>query len=253
MIRRLPAALAALAVALMSIHAPAAFAQAAAQAPAATVDDILAKYYASKGGLEKWRSIQTQRLEGVAVAQGFELGMVVYGKRPNLGRQDLTIEVPGQPAMTMVNVFDGQRAWMINPMTGLTTPQEMTGPEAATVKDQSDFDGALIDFKAKGHTVEVVGTVAVGARQAHHLRITRKDQPAQQYYLDVETGAELKIVTDVPGGLPIETELSDYREVEGVQVPFLVRVMQSGVVAAELRISKVEFNVPLDDALFRVR
>jgi outer membrane lipoprotein-sorting protein len=253
MFRKYSAAVAAFAVLVSGIGVTVVRAQAPTQAPAATVDEIVAKNYASKGGLEKWKSIQTQKMEGVASAQGFELGMVVYGKRPNMGRQDLTIEIPGNPPVTMVNVFDGQKAWMINPMTGSDAPQEMTGPEADTVRDQSDFDGALVDYKAKGYTVELVGTVAVGPRQAHHLKVTRKALPLQHYFVDVETGVELKITTEAPGGAPIETELSDYKLVDGVQVPHRIRVSQGGTEQALLRISKVEFNVPLDDAIFKVK
>jgi hypothetical protein len=142
---------------------------AAHPASAQTVDEIVARNYASKGGLEKWKSIQTQRLTGAVSTQGIELGMVILGKRPNLGRQDLTIDM-GQGPMTMVNIFDGAKAWMINPMTGSDVPQEMGGPEGESVKDQSDFDGALIDYKAKGHTVELVGPATVGAALLHRRR-----------------------------------------------------------------------------------
>jgi outer membrane lipoprotein-sorting protein len=225
---------------------------AAHPASAQTVDEIVARNYASKGGLEKWKSIQTQRLTGAVSTQGIELGMVILGKRPNLGRQDLTIDM-GQGPMTMVNIFDGAKAWMINPMTGSDVPQEMGGPEGESVKDQSDFDGALIDYKAKGHTVELVGPATVGSKPAHHLKVTRQGQPAQHYYIDVETGVELKISTEAGAGPAVDTEMSDYRLVDGVQVPHLIRVMQGGMVQAELRITKVEFNVPIDDAMFKVR
>lgn len=245
MFRRTTLALAAFAVFTVGVGVAPAFAQ--------TVDEIIAKNYASKGGLEKWKSIQTQKMTGVASAQGFELGMVIYGKRPNLGRQDLTIALPGQPAMTMVNVFDGLKAWMINPMAGSDTPVEMTGPEADTVKEQSDFDGSLIDYKAKGHTIELVGTETLGTKKVHHLKVTRKGQPVQHYYLDAELGIEVKVTTEAGAGPAVETEMSEYRTIEGVQVPHLIRVMQGGQVQAELRITKVEFNVPLEDSLFKVK
>ena len=245
MFRRTTLALAAFAVFTVAVGAAPAFAQ--------TVDEILAKNYASKGGLEKWKSIQTQKMTGVATAQGFELGMVVYGKRPNMGRQDLTIQIPGQPAMTMVNVFDGAKAWMINPMSGSDAPVEMSGPEAETVKEQSDFDGSLVDYKAKGHTVELVGAETLGTKKVHHLKVTRKGQPTQHYYLDAELGTEVKVTTEAGVGPAVETEMSEYRTVDGVQVPHLIRVMQGGQVQAELRITKVEFNVPLEDSLFKIK
>lgn len=235
--------------------AVAVFAVALGVAPAAaqTVDDIIAKNHASKGGLEQWKAIQTQKMEAVAAVQGLELPMTIYGKRPNLGRQDVFVEVPGQPAMTMVNLFDGAKAWTINPMTGSDAPVELTGPEAESIKDQSDFDGALIDYKAKGHTVELVGTESLGAKKVHHLKVTRKGQPVQHYYLDVDTGVELKISTEAGVGPAVDMELSDYRLVAGVQVPHQMKIVQGGMVQAEVRIIKVEFNVPIDDALFKIK
>lgn len=224
-----------------------------APAVAQTVDEVVAKNYASKGGLEKWKAIGTQKMEGVAAVQGLELPMTIYGKRPNLGRQDIIIEVPGQQAMTMTNLFDGAKAWMVNPMTGSTTPTELTGPDAEAIKDQSDFDGALIDYKAKGHTVELVGTETLGSKKVHHLKVTRKGQPTQHYYLDVDSGVELKISTEGGASPASDTELSDYRLVMGVQVPHQIKVMQGGMVQAEVRITKVEFNIPLEDAIFKVK
>lgn len=225
----------------------------AAPASAQTVDEIIAKNYASKGGLEKWKAIQTQKMEAVVAVQGLELPMTIYGKRPNLGRQDVLVEVPGQPAMTMVNLFDGAKAWSINPMTGSDVPMELSGPEGEAVKDQSDFDGALIDYKAKGHTVELVGTESLGTKKVHHLKVTRKGQPTQHFYLDVDTGVELKISTEAGAGPATDVELSDYRAITGIQVPHQIKMMQGGMVQAEVRITKVEFNVPLDDAIFKVK
>lgn len=229
------------------------FAAGVAPAVAQTVDEVVAKNYASKGGLEKWKAIETQKMEGIAAVQGLELPMTIYGKRPNLGRQDIIIEVPGQQAMTMTNLFDGAKAWMVNPMTGSSTPTEMTGPDAEAIKDQSDFDGALIDYKAKGHTVELVGTETLGSKKVHHLKVTRKGQPTQHYYLDVDSGVELKISTEGGASPASDTELSDYRVVNGIQVPHQIKVMQGGMVQAEVRITKVEFNIPLEDAIFKVK
>jgi outer membrane lipoprotein-sorting protein len=227
---------------------------AAAPQPAPPLADILAKYHASKGGVEKWKSIQTQKMVGMAAAQGIELALVAYGKRPNLGRQELTISIPGQGEMSIVNIFDGAKAWMINPMMGTDAPQEMPAGDAEAAKDQSDFDGSLIDYATKGFTVDVVGTVTVAGKSVHHLKITRPGRPTQHYYLDATNGTEVKISTEAGAGSPAtEAEMSDYRAVDGVMVPFAVKIMQSGQVQAELKLTSVEFNVPVPDALFKVR
>lgn len=226
---------------------------AAAQTPAATlsVDEIVAKHLATKGGAEKWKTVQTQKMTGVALAQGFELAMTVYAKRPNQSRQELTVEIPGQPVMTIVNLFDGSKAWMINPMTGSDVPQEMPAAETATAKAQSDFDGALVDYQAKGYTVVVAGRETVAGKQTYHLKVTRSDLPTQHFYLDPDTFVELRVSTEGP--VASETDLADYKAVGGIMVPHSIRISQGGALQAELKILTVDFNVPVDDALFRVK
>jgi outer membrane lipoprotein-sorting protein len=228
---------------------------AAAQAPPAaqtmTVDEIVSKHLATKGGAEKWKAIQTQKMTGVATSQGFQLAMTVYAKRPNVSRQELTIEIPGQPVMTIVNLFDGTKAWMINPMTGNPAPQEMPESETATARAQSDFDGALVDYKTKGYTVVLVDKAAVAGKPTHHLKLTHASLPTQHIYLDPETFVEVRVA--VEGATASETDLSDYKTVDGIMVPHTIKISQGGGVVAELKITKVEFNTPLDDSLFKIK
>ena len=236
-------------VVLATSQTPAA--QTPAAGPSMPVDEIVAKHMATKGGAEKWKTIQTQTMTGTAISQGFQLAMTVYAKRPNRSRQELVVEIPGQQPMTIVNLFDGTKAWMINPMTGDATPQAMPDAETAVAKAQSDFDGVLVDYKAKGFTVVQVDSARVAGRPTYHLKATRADVPAQHIYIDPETFVEMRVTTEGPTAS--ETDLSDYKAVEGIMVPHTIKISQNGALQAELRINKVEFNVPLDDALFRVK
>ena len=196
----------------------------AATAQSLTVDEIVAKHLATKGGAEKWKTIQTQKMTGVAISQGFQLAMTVYAKRPNVSRQELTVEIPGQPAMTIVNLFDGTKAWMINPMTGNPAPQAMPDAETATAKAQSDFDGALVDYKSKGYTVVLVDAARVAGRPTHHLKVTHASLPTQHVYLDPETFVEMRVA--VEGPTASETDLSDYKSVDGIMVPHTIKISQ---------------------------
>lgn len=217
-----------------------------AQSP--TVDDIVALHLKTRGGAEKAGSIQSQRLTGVIYTQGLEIGMVMVTRRPNLGRQDLTLDLPGQGPMSIVNVYDGTTAWTVNPMLGGTVI-EVTGAEAEAMRDQAELDSPLVDYRAKGYTLELVGHETVGDRRAHHLKLTRPGRGVASYFIDAETGVELRIAPD--GANTPVVELSDHREVDGVLVPFRIRMVQSGQPQAEVAVSSVEFNVPVDDALFR--
>ena len=50
----------------------------------------------------------------------------------------------------------------------------------------------------------------------------------------------------------IETQLGDYREVDGRMVPFSIRQLVNGTVTASTTLDSVEFNAPADDSLFKM-
>jgi hypothetical protein len=121
----------------------------------------------------------------------------------------------------------------------------------------ADFDGALIDYKEKGHTVELVGREKADGKEVYHLKVTMKGGDVQQhYYIDADTGIELKTSTDVDLGTgqrqPLVTEMSDYRQIDGIMIPHTVRQLLNGKPVVQMTIDTVEFNPPIDDALFRM-
>jgi hypothetical protein len=48
------------------------------------------------------------------------------------------------------------------------------------------------------------------------------------------------------------TEFSDYRSVDGSMVPFVLKQRQNGTLIATTTLDKAEFNVPIDDAFFKM-
>jgi len=97
----------------------------------------------------------------------------------------------------------------------------------------------------------MVDQARVAGRPTYHLKATRSDLPAQHVYIDPETFVEMRVSTEGPTAS--ETDLSDYKVVDGIMVPHNLKISQNGALVAELRINKVEFNTPLDDALFRIK
>ncbi len=118
-------------------------------AQTANVDDIVAKNIQAKGGLDRLHAINTIKQTSQFTMQGGQASVVIYNKRPNLMRQEMT--VGGQ---RIINAFDGTTPWIINPLAGVRTPIVVTGPQADAIREQADFDGTLIDYKAKGYRVD---------------------------------------------------------------------------------------------------
>ena len=214
---------------------------------AQTVDEIIQKNLAAKGGIEKLKAIQTLRSTGTMLAQGQTVTITVTSKRPNLTRQEIVMG--GQ---TMLLVFDGTTARMVNPMVS-PTPVDMPTEQLEMIKDQSDIDGPLVDYKAKGSQIEFVPADTPDGKKFLHLRIHRKSMPVQDVYLDSVTYLESKVTTEVPGSGVFETQFGDYRAVEGMTMPFSVKTVAAGMTLNEMKLTKIEVNVKLDDAVFKIK
>ena len=224
---------------------------AAAAAHAQTVDEIVAKNLQAKGGAEKWKSVSSVKMTGKISMQGMDLPMTVYAKRPNHMRQEIAMQ-----DKLVIQAFDGTTAWLVNPMMGSEVAQELPGPTAEMMKNSADFDGALIDYKSKGHTIEFVGKEKIDATEVYHLKVTMKNGHVQHYYLDAKSGIELKTMADVDFGTgtkqALETEMSNYQQVNGIMIPHTVKQMMNGKPVVQMTIDKVEFNSTIDDALFKM-
>ena len=223
-------------------------------ARAQTLEQIIGMNLEAKGGLEKIRATSSVRMTGHVVATeapssgGKTATITMLAKRPNMMRREQTMD-----GETIVSAFDGTTLWM---QRGTQPPEEAPGPQAAYARQDAEFDSVFVDYKEKGHRIELVGREQREGEDVFHLKVTKKGGPPQAYYLDAKTGLEKVIsVTLAPGGRPtttIETQLGDYREVDGRMIPFSIRQLVNGTVSASTTLDKVEFNVPADDGLFKM-
>jgi outer membrane lipoprotein-sorting protein len=221
-------------------------------AHAQTVDEIVAKNLQAKGGAEKWGSVNSVKMTGKIAAQGQEMPLTMYAKRPNMNRQEISL-----PDGRIVQAFDGTTAWVINPLLGTDTPQPVPGGVADMMKNSADFDGALINYKTKGHTIELVGKEKLADKDVYHLKVTMKGGQVQHYFLDAESGLELKTSAEVDLGMggnkqTLDTEMSNYKPEGGIMLPHTVKQFVNGKPTVEMTVTAVEFNAAVDDAMFRM-
>ena len=219
-----------------------------AQTP--TVDDLVSKNLAAKGGVEALRALTTVKMTGrIKGPVGVE-PVASWAKRPNLRRRE---NVRG--GQTFVLGFDGTTVWGINPLVS-PHPREIGGAQAQmTRQDADDFDSVFLDYKSKGRTIELVATEPVQGITMHRLRVTGKNGQIQEVYLNAETMLESKMVMQVEqGGRKgiVALEFSNYKTIDGITVPLHIRQTFNGQPMTEVTYDDVQFNVPMDDALFRM-
>ena len=236
---------------VLALFAPA-LAAPAAQSTNPTVDDIVARYVAARGGLSKIRSIQTLRQTGYVTAGADRKALVTRElKRPSRARFEFTVQ-----GVTAVYLSDGKHGWQVSPFDGVLEPEPLSGEVVQEAAEQADIEGPLVDWKAKGHRVELEGRETVGGREAYKLELTLASGAVRHEYIDVESAALVRTdsTRQVRGrAVELQTTFSDYKKTGGVLFPRLIEVEAAGR-PQRLRIvvEKIEVNPPLDDARFEV-
>jgi outer membrane lipoprotein-sorting protein len=217
-------------------------------AAAQSVDDVIAKNLQAKGGVGLLKQTTSVRTLATASTPNGEVTITSLSKRPNLMRNE--ISGAGQ---NLVIGFDGTTAWVAP--QGMPAQAMPAGPQTEMMKQSSQIDSPLLDYQAKGMKVELAGTESEGERKLHHLVLTPKTGPRMHYFIDAATGLESRMVMESDEGGQVtrmEIRFSDFRTVGGRTVPFTTTQVVNGKEAGQLKFEKIEFNVPLDDSIFRM-
>ncbi len=231
-----------LGIALVALLAPLASAQ--------TVDEIVAKYVAARGGMEKLKAVSTMRATGrMTMGPGLEAPMVLETRRPNQMRMEFTLQ-----GMTGTQAYDGKAGWMVMPFMGKKDPEAMSAEDTREMDDESDFDGPLVDYKAKGNKVELLGKESVEGADAYKLKITLKSGKERIVYLDADSYLEIRSETKrtVRGTeTEFETSIGDYKSVNGLMFPFSQEIgVKGGTQKQRITIDSLEVNPPLEAMRF---
>jgi len=220
-------------------------------APAQTLDEVVKKAIDARGGIEKIKAVQSERITGrISFAQGIEGALILELKRPHHLYSEISVE--GQKVL---RVYDGKSAgWTVNPFTENKDVVEMSAEELKGMPDESDGDGPLVDYKAKGSKVELVGKEEAEGKPVYRIKITSKSGEMRSYLIDGATFLTTKWEGMRKVGdqdLPWECTLSDYREVEGLKFPFQIDQGSPGTEFRQtLTVEKVEINPKIDESHF---
>jgi outer membrane lipoprotein-sorting protein len=231
----------------------------AAGAPSLTAEQIIERNVAARGGLAAWHGVQALTLRGhmdLGGQNNIEAQFVSEMKRPRKLRFELDIR--GQKA---VQIYDGVHGWKIRPYLNRSDAEPYSPEEEQRAAEMQDLDGALIDYKAKGTKVKLVGTEAVEGHDAYKLELTLKNGSIRHDWVDAKTFLEVK-VEGLPRRLdgrwhPVETYYRDYRTVNGLAIPYVLETAVQGVrpprgvrATHKIIVEKVELNPKTDDMDF---
>lgn len=219
---------------------------------AETLDSLIARHVEARGGTERLEAIRTVRMSGRAIAGPGREALVTREVWPP-GRIRTEFAFQG---VTAVYACDGSRCWSVAPLSGSFEAELMSEADASIAIEQADILGPLVDWKAKGHSVELLGRETIDGREAFKLRLNLSGGGVQTDYLDAESALLVRReTTRTLGGrtLDLETTFSDFRPVGGVMFPHSIKSGAKGRPdVLEVIVEEAELNQPADEARFEM-
>jgi outer membrane lipoprotein-sorting protein len=218
---------------------------------AQTVDEIVQKYIKAMGGADKINAIKTLKLEGKFMRQGMEATLTIWSKHPDMIKMDL--DISGQK---MITAYDGKIGWMINPFSGSTEPEEMSKEDIENMNGNADMvNNPLVDYKKKGHKIELIGKEDMEGTEVFKLKLTRKNNRVTFLYLDTENCIILKTSeTRKISGQEFKNDMlyGDYKPVAGILMPHSLEPYGNDQSLGALKIDSFEPNIKLEDDFFKM-
>ncbi|MDX2033196.1 MAG: c-type cytochrome [Blastocatellia bacterium] len=213
--------------------------------PLPTAPEILAKYTQAIGGKEALEKIKSRVIKGASVAgngQSFPLEISVLGP----DKYAMSVALPQGASAQKLN---GAQGWLKNSRED----RAMDAVDLARARSLAmSLDPVLIrDPNAR---VSFAGFEKIGDRETVILRTALADKRRVRFFFDRETGLLVRriITTETVIGVdPEQTDYEDYREVDGVKVPFTIRTSYLDRNYSSLRkFTEIRHNAKVDEALF---
>ena len=213
-------------------------------AQAQTVDEIIDKHVKALGGKENLNKIQNVVMEGSLSIQGTEIALTLTQVNNKLNRQDIT--AMGMHGFDMMTDKEG---WQYMPFQGMQKPEPKTEDEVKQSQSDLDIAGPLVDYATKGHKVELVGKEDVDGTECYKIKAILAGGKELTFFIDpassmiIRTKEKRKMNGQE---VDLQTDLSDYKDVEGVKMPYSI-TQQFGTVL----ISSIKVNQTIPDSVFK--
>jgi len=214
-----------------------------AKAALPSAEQLLDKYLAVIGGAEALQKITSRVQKGTLTAFGGQHFPVdVYSKAP-----DKRISVMHLQGGDSVTGFDGKQGWLSVP----GRVHMMSAAENAAARIDADLY-LPVHLKTLYEKFSVYVGEKIDGHDTYMVVGRTEGQPPLRLYLNKESGVLLRLVrcAETPlGRNPTQIDYADYRDADGVKVPFRWTLARPGN-RFTIQVEQVQQNVPVDDAKF---
>ena len=148
---------------------------------------------------DKYDNVKTMKVTGKINQMGMDITMTIWYKAPNKMRSALNVQ-----GTDIIQIFDGEKGYMINPMTGSDTPQELPESQTASMKNNSTLKSPLSNFLKDGK-LTLEGTENVKDKPAFKIKAVDGENTFY-YYIDKSSFLPVKVSATTSGVSGVITE-----------------------------------------------
>jgi outer membrane protein assembly factor BamB len=219
--------------------------------PTLSLEEIVARYEAARGGRERWQALRSIEMKGTFTSFSEEAPFTLRRKRPTLYRFDSRMI---QKEMTLAQ--DAQGPWWLYPLYGVETPTKTEEPPAVvmTARD-AEIEPALLGYQEKGHKVALAGRGDVSGQETLRLELTRPNGWVETWHLDPRTYLEVAVDSKVfdysqlPQEMQERAYFSDFRTVDGLILPHRIE-KEYGARHTVTVVETIRLNPEVGDGVF---
>lgn len=215
-----------------------------------TVETVVDKYIQAMGGYKKLNSIQSKKLIYKISIQGREGKAEIYYQRPGYYRVDAFTK-----DLQIIQAYDGKTSWRAIPSSENPDPQELPPKQAKDLIEDADMDGPLVDYKKKGHSLELLGMEQIESKEFYKLKLTSNAGNIRFIYINSDSFLISKVTSKIKQGgndIIVDTLIGDYRNIAGIMVPHYMEIKVADRSIRKQFLKKVEFNIEMDKKMFQM-
>lgn len=237
-------------------------------ASAQTVDEVIDKYMAARGGKEKLNGIKTIYMEGSREMMGNEVLVKITKEQGKLSRTEFEMG-----SSNGFNLVTEKNAWNYFPMR-MQEAQKMEDSLVPAMQTETDIAGPLVDYVAKGHKAELEGKENVDGMPCYKIKLTTKAGKTITYWIQADNYLLVQSTpvggmmggrrrnNNTEGGTPNAAanpgktyiQYKDYKAVEGVLFAHTIEMKSEGGEGrggGGTTFDKIEINKPVDEKLYK--
>jgi zinc protease len=209
-------------------------------------EEILDGYIRVTGGTGAYEKIENRMTHSEIEIHGsnIKLNITVMAQKPNLIRIVTESPVTGK----VVSGCDGETVWELSDIKG---PIIKYGKERENALHLNILD-RFVHWREIYKKVEYRGLEKQNSKLCFVVYLEPYQADSQTLYFDLKTMLLVTLKTELRsdmGSLPVVSYFSDYREVDGVILPFETRIEMASQVMIS-RVKRMEHNVLLDQNFF---